>query len=282
MIKNSILPYLISHSTESENKELIEELLKNQIEIAKENNDSATLIGITSFLEKLKNPEFESDEGQVFEMRSGVSTSESEPQKLSNITHHLAELEFSEDDGSPDNLSQIGINQDEILYSPQSLSWEDLIELSLNQNDEEMIKRIEQFVGFSKNETDKIRASLLLSKLYTEAEKFSEAARVLTNLNYKVNHSSPSETDILFLNAKAILEFKKGNLQDSIRILQEEAAPLSIKLGPEFKLLTLSNIAIVLKDIDMHESQKYSQQVIKQARNLKYDSFLEDFQNNYA
>lgn len=282
VIRNSILPYLISHGTESENKELIEELLINQIEVAKENNDFATLEGITSFLDKLKNPEFEINDSlpelsdQITETAKELDTGKiDESRKIFN-------LDIAESLDSQDNLVKIGISQEEILFPQTSVSWEDLIELSLNNNDEELIKNIEQFLKFSKNETDKIKASLLLAKLHTEAERFSEASRVLSNLNYSVNHSSPTENDILFLNAKAILEFKQGRVDQAIMILQDEAAPLSMKLGPEYKLLTLSNIAIVLKEVDFSESQKYGKQVIKQARILKFDAFLQDFQQNYA
>jgi hypothetical protein len=280
-LKNSLLPYLISHGTESENKELVEELLKRQIDIAKEYNDSATLTGITSFLDKLKNPEYEDDFSNTKEEKKNIQAS-SESETTSELKAFIPNLDIDTSDNFDENLSQMGIDKDQILQTQMKLSWDDLVEMSLNDSSQNLINNIEQFLNLSKNEADKIKASLLLIKIYTEVERYSEAAKILSNLNYSVNHSMPSETDILFLNAKAILEYKQGRIEKAISILQEEAAPLSIKLGPELKLLTLSNIAIVLKNVDPADSLKYKQQVIKQSRLLKFDSFLEDFQKNYA
>jgi len=77
------------------------------------------------------------------------------------------------------------------------------------------------------------------------------------------------------LNVSAIIDMKNGDNETAYLKLQK-AAKKSINLPPEIRLITLSNIAILLRSIDDKKAEKYLSAVRRMAKQMNYDELAFD------
>lgn len=272
-VKNEIMPYLVAHSSISGDQEMIKEVLQEQIKIAKENDDEVFITGITKFIENIS---ASSSNEQNFDKR-GVEESTINIINSAENDYFVNNLLREEEESELDNME---LQKDDIVPLPANVTLEDLIDISLNQETERTIKLIEQFANLTQNDIEKLKAKLILAKLYAESERYDKAIIIFNDLKYKVNEENPGETDALYLNSLAILKFQQGELDEALSLLKK-ASELSLKLGPNYKLLTLSNISIIIKGIDLPLAEKYKTAVMKIAKDLNYETFIEDYLHNY-
>ncbi|OGU58930.1 MAG: hypothetical protein A2X64_02790 [Ignavibacteria bacterium GWF2_33_9] len=274
-VKNQIMPYLLSNAQDTENNELIQNIMQTHHDEAVKNHSEITKDALKNFMENMRstfNLELENEAGEG----EGLSYIDQDSDDLV-----MDPFAFS---GTSDVDSTLNFAEtaETVFQSGPSLTWEELVELSLNPISEDTIKKIEHFCSITTSNNEKLKANLLLAKIFSATERYEKASRILSAMNYQVDRDTPNPIDILFLNTKAILEFRNNNINEAIKILQNEAAPLSLRLGPEYKLLTLSNIALVLREVDLKESNRYKDIVLKQAKVLKFEDFLQDFQKQLS
>lgn len=269
-LKRELLPYIVSHSDISGEEDIIKEVLQDQYKIAQEDNDETVIQSISNFLNNVNSAPIYHDtlinsnpEEQLNEIASD-----------SNITNE--NLGLATQIGYDDLPAEPRKIQSEIIPPQTIINFEEVIELAANNHSEEILSVINQFIDKSSNQLDKVKSTLLLAKFLSENDKIDEALHLVEKLSYKIDDINPNETDILYLNTLAILQNNQGKDEEAIRTLKK-AAELSIKLDTNYKILTLSNISILLKKYDYENAIKYKEFVIKSARELEYSDFIDDY-----
>lgn len=279
-LKNELMPFIIAHSTLSEDEENIKEILQEQAKIAMEYDDKSYTTGIIQYLQSL-NKDIEDNTEQSF-----ISSSQDENQKhINNDFNDLFDFISNNNQNNNRDYSSTNsfasINEETIMPNFQNLKFDDIIEMGLNQDSESAIKILEQFTNSSIDFTDRIKANLLLAKLYSESGNLEKAIKLMDSLEHKIDEREPREIDVLYLNTISIIQYQKGDFTNAIDLLKK-ASEISLKLDLNYKLLTLSNISILLKELDYKLAKSYKESVEKIARDLNYDVFLEDFNQRFS
>lgn len=269
-LKRELLPFIVSHSDISGEEEVIKEVLQDQYRIAQETNDETVIQSISNFLNNVNSAPIYPDTiynplHQTAEFNQNQEVEVKEPPVVGN-TEDIIDILPSE----PRKY------QSEIIPTKTALNFEEVVELTATNRSNEVVDLINQFIDKSPSQLDKVKSSLLLAKFFAENDKIQDAIQLIDKLSYKVNEITPTETDILFLNTLAIVQNNQGKDEDAIQTLKK-AAELSIRLDSNYKILTLSNISILLKKYDYENAIKYKEFVIKAARELEYSDFIDDY-----
>lgn len=269
-LKRELLPYIVSHSDISGDEDMVKEVLKDQYRIAQEDSNETFIQSISNFLNNVNNSPIYPD--SFLNPNPEESTLESIPEVNFSQSIINGEADISAED------LQIEPRKfhSEIIPPKTALNFEEIIEFAASNHSDEVVGLINQFIDKSPNQLDKIKSTLLLSKFLAENNQLDQAMELINKLSYKIDDINPNETDILYLNTLAILQHNQGKETEAIQTLKK-AAELSIKHDSNYKILTLSNISILLKKYDYENAIKYKEFVIKSARELDYSDFIEDY-----
>lgn len=269
-LKRELLPFIVSHSDISGEEEIIKEVLQDQYKIAQSDNDETVMQSISNFLNNVNNAPVYHD------TLSTPMQEESNTEQTLNINlpndNYEEEREFTYEDMA---LEPRKI-QSEIIPPPSALNFDEVIEIAASNHSGDIVNIINQFIDKSPNQLDRVKSTLLLSKFLAENDQIDKAIELIDKLSYKIDDIHPNETDILYLNTLAILQNNQGKDDEAIQTLKK-AAELSVKLDSNYKILTLSNISILLKKYDFENAIKYKEFVINSARELEYSDFVEDY-----
>ena len=273
-LKRELLPFIVSHSDISDNEEIIKEVLQDQYRLAQEMNDETTIQSISNFLNNINNAPIYHD--TISAQYNNEYNQQSQTMDLdfdTTLPNLLVDNDITQ-------LSEIATEpkkyQNEIIPSKTPLNFDEVVEIAASNHNADIVNLINQFLEKSSNQIEKIKSTLLLAKFLAENEKIEESINLIQNLSYKVNETNPNEIDILYLNTLAILLFNQGKDQEAIQTLKK-AAELSVKLDSNYKILTLSNISILMKKYDYNNAIKYKEFVIKIAKEMGYNNFIEDY-----
>jgi predicted ATPase len=279
-LKNELMPFIIAHSTLSEEEDNIKEILQEQAKIASEYSDSSYTTGIIQFLQNLNNKE----PNELEQLNQHDFTENKPTAEIANNFEELLDFMNNMNQNTDKNYTSgtisTEITEDIVIPKYHNLNLDDIIEMGLSENNENAIKVLERFASDSSNATDKIKASILLAKLYAESDSLEKAIKLMDSLEHKIDEKDPREIDVLYLNTIAIIKYQKGEYSDAIELLKK-ASEIALKLDLNYKLLTLSNISILLKEFDYQLAQSYKESVEKIATELNYTSFLDDFNGRF-
>jgi hypothetical protein len=104
---------------------------------------------------------------------------------------------------------------------------------------------------------------------FSSAEKYSDTAfKLLSTIEEPISES-------FVINSYALLKCKQGKSDEAFSILRR-AAQNALDLPPEIKLITLSNIAILMNDINPKKAGRYYKAVMELSSTLKFESLLND------
>ncbi len=124
--------------------------------------------------------------------------------------------------------------------------------------------------------SEKIQLQTLAARAYLEDGKTPEAKKLLDNAKMTIETANDAVSECLLLNTQAVFDAYEGRLKEA-SITLKQAAERSLHLPPEIKLLTMANIALVLKEFSPAESQNYFSVVKKLSESLNFNEFKEDF-----
>jgi len=128
----------------------------------------------------------------------------------------------------------------------------------------------------SKENFDEQLQSLAFAiKSYSESGNFAKAEEYALIANKIFEQSKDSVSECLALNAIGLFEDMRGNFVEA-QIRLEEAARLSMSLPPELKLLTITNIAHILKKRSSKDSKNYMSIVRKLSASLNFHTFADE------
>jgi DNA polymerase III delta prime subunit len=124
----------------------------------------------------------------------------------------------------------------------------------------------------------KNKARLCLLKILIE-EKSGDAKVLLETLKKEIPEQETSNIVILE-NLEAIYYFQEGSTEKAIEILQNTAKE-ALTQDNFAKILTLSNISILLKSINKDLADTYFGNIEGIAKNLNFHDFLQDYKKHF-
>lgn len=269
-LKRELLPFIVTHSHISGEEEIIKEVLQNQYKIAQSDNDETVMQSISNFLNNVNSAPVYHDTLST-PIQEEPNTEQTFNIKLPNDNYE-GEMEYTFEDVAVEPHKF----QSEIIPPTTALNFDEVIEIAASKHFSDIVNLINQFIDKSPNQLDRVKSTLLLSKYLAENDQIDKAIELIDKLSYKIDDIHPNETDILYLNTLAILQNNQGKDDEAIQTLKK-AAELSINLDSNYKILTLSNISLLLKKYDYQNAIKYKEIVINSARELEYSDFIEDY-----
>ena len=118
----------------------------------------------------------------------------------------------------------------------------------------------------------------LIARSEIELENFDRAEELCTKATELISDKNEPISDTFIQNVSALIEINKGNNDKAYRILQS-AAKKAMSLPPEIRLLTISNIALLLKSLDDKSAEKFLQVIRRLTNQLNFDEFAVDVFN---
>jgi hypothetical protein len=268
-LKRELLPYIIAHSNSSDDKESIKELLQEQFAVAKDNNDYNYIESISNFLELNKQGEINPTFVESIDSQNSATNANLE----SNSSGFYGDL-------SEEMQRTIAINPEEIVPVAKPNNFDEILEILLAKSNQNIPDFIKQFSEITTSEVEKTKSLILLAKLLTDEDSIQDAKELIQSLSYEVNKTNPTEIDIIYLNTLAILQSKDESIELAMQTLKS-ATSLSLKMNENLQLLTLSNIAIIIRKFDIEMAMNYKQKVINIANELGYLDFISDFTSRF-
>ncbi len=263
-LRNELAPLIISHSTLVGDQNYIEDILKEQIIAAQTENDQIYLQSIHNFIDNYQ---------QSSEIEQ---TSEIGNNKSPKISINFSEQEFS-------NLIQSKFEEPQISNfnleaQIEKIDFDKIIDLLLSDDYENAKKYINLYINQDISKEQKDLASLCLLKILID-ENNEDAKVLLDTLKNEIPEQHKSNRTILE-NLEAMYNFHQGRIDKAIEILQD-TAKRAMTQDNFAKLLTLSNISILLKMKDLNLANTYSETIEEIANRLNFYNFLNDFKAQF-
>lgn len=265
-LHNELAPLIISHSSIAGDNEKIEDTLQQQIRAAQLENDPSYLQGIHTFLE---NYQKSSEIPQSSENSENINSIEQNTDiSAEQNFQNFIQLRF-------DESNTANLNFDAQF---EKIEFDKIIDLILARNFDEAKRIIKLFLNQDAPIEQKNTAKLCLLKILIE-EKSDEAKILLDTLKKEIDEKEKSNKVILN-NLEAMYFFENGNIEKALEILQDTAKSV-LSQDAFSKLLTLSNISILLKLKDNELANNYAESIEEIARKFNYQNFLEDYERYF-
>jgi hypothetical protein len=123
------------------------------------------------------------------------------------------------------------------------------------------------------NKLQKAIIYLLQARAEIELKNYDNATSLIKNSDKITKELESDNLKCLSLNTKAILHFKQDHLKRSFNLLQK-AAELAIRLPGEMRILTLANIAKVLKRNNDPDAEVYQKTAEKMQEEFAFTGLV--------
>jgi predicted ATPase len=264
MLKEEIAPYLAAHSAEAEDKDTAKDMLIQSAKAAeKYGNDDV----INAALTRLKGL------GQL-------STTDLEKLSANDKIAELAGIE-KDFEGGVITVSSDFSNQErpEDFYTIRKV----LVQLYHSEKYSKLVLTAGSYLDRFADElrlSEKIQINAMIAKAYIEDGNNSEAEDYVRNALDLAEKSGDPQSECIALNINGVYLFSVGKIREGQNVM-EKAAKLSLDLPPELRLLTLTNIALSMKNIAPEIAGKYYNAARKLASNLNFQDFANDMLGGY-
>ncbi len=263
-LRNELSPLIISHSTVAGDQDKIEDVLKKQISTAQAENDQIYLQSIQHFIE---NYQQSSGVEQISEIGNNIN-----PQ----ISINYSDQEFSNLIQS--KFEEPSINNLQIEVQTEKIDFDKIIDFLLSDDYENAKKYINLYINQDSSKEQKDLARLCLLKIFID-EKNEDAKILLDTLKNEIPEQEKSNR-IILENLEAMYYLQQGHIDKAIEILQD-TAKRAMAQDNFAKLLTLSNISIMLKMKDTNLANTYIETIEEIANRLNFQNFLDDFKTHF-
>ena len=263
-IRREIAPFLAAHSSESGDEETAKEMLLQTAqnagrfgssEIAKE--------AYQDYLEIEKNSEIEKNEKKIFEDIIKTASGEIDDEIDNSLN---MDIEQKSSPGNDLNIIDFKIIRRLIVDDYHRKNYNSSIERALRYLDSNEIELRNDEIA---------QLYSLLIKSYIELNNF-EKAEDYCILALKIIHSTNEPVaECLVLNSAAVLRNHQHKQSEAMELLRQ-AAQKAVSLPPEIRLLTLSNIALLIEQTNPEEAKKYYLASMKMSAKLGYGDFEQD------
>lgn len=247
-IKRQIAPFLAAHSSESGDKETAESVLMLAAKAAQEH-------GIRNF--GATSPQVEDyDEGE-FEGEIPHKGFDSSRQMLGNGAAEAVSTQ------EPDNFESARANAVNLYINGSYMQAADIAN--------KFFEKAESLL----NVTDKVQLLTIAARSLIELGDFSSAEDRLSKAMAFVDEHKDTQALCFIYNTYAILNYEQEHYSQAYRYI-DMAAKLAVNLPPELRLVTLTNISLVMKQYSMPRARKFYDAAEKLAELLNFRDFHSD------
>ncbi len=258
-VKAQIAPYLAAHSSESGDDTTAKEMMLKTAEGALEMGNADMVNSIYNSFKDLNIVNDNSD----------------------NSTNTLSELKDIISDLQSGKDSKLLSTESDVEIPDYSAVRNQIVEEFHAANYSEALNKASNYYEHYYSElttTEKLQLLGLLIRINTElmdissSEKYSEIAfRILAAVEDPISES-------FILNAYAIFKYKQGQREEAYSILRKTAIK-AMTLPAEIKLITMSNIAEFLNEMDPKNANKYYRAITDLSTTLNFKKILDDMKS---
>lgn len=287
--REQIAPYLAAHSSESGDEETTKSMLLasakaarkyGSAEIIKKAYENYVNVGNLEGIEPAEDEEAEELDTDDIAFREMVRKAERDsgiaPDE--NGENGSAGSEGTEAGFSDTESGDKGDTPDIIIDTDFSTIRKAIVKEYHNGDYNRGSEIAVSYLEGKENELDSSEKAQLLSlaaKSHIETGQLEEAESLLGRAGSEVEESGEDIAECFYLNTIASLRSAQGRLNDAYAFL-EEAAKKVIALPTELRLLTITNIALILKEISPRDSGQYMEAARQLCRDLNYEELMED------
>jgi tetratricopeptide (TPR) repeat protein len=143
---------------------------------------------------------------------------------------------------------------------------------------EKAVKLVDTYISTHKKTLKPSEISQLLSiaaRCYVELGDLEASKDYLEKAISELENYKEPIPEAFVLNVGAIINLEEGKIDEAYAALKK-AAKKSMYLPPEIKLITIANIALVLKKDDPKQAEKYFYILRRLTKQLNYEELAED------
>jgi vacuolar-type H+-ATPase subunit I/STV1 len=264
-LRNELAPLIISHSSVTGDQSKIEDVLKEQINTAQIENEQIYLQSIHNFLQINQ----QTEESTQFEVeQSDAIMPQLSTSHINQNFPNIIPLKFEDSDS-------INLNLEAKI---EQISIDKIIDTMLSGGYENAKREINLFVIQDISNELKNQARLCLIKIFIEG-KNEDAKVLLETLKNDIKDEEKSNRIILD-NLEALYNFQEGRIDKAIEILQN-TAKAALTQDNFAKILTLSNISILLNSKDKDLADTYYGTIEGITKSLNFQDFLQDYKKHF-
>ena len=154
-----------------------------------------------------------------------------------------------------------------------------LVDAYHNNEFEKVIEKTIFYINNSiLNPAEKIQLYSFAIRACIEIDHLEEAAKFSLQAKEYLSSNNDPIAECLYLNVCGLLKFHENQPEQAIEVL-EDAAAKAATLPPELQLLTLSNIAQVVRHVNPKEAASYYSAVRQLCSSLNFNDFAADLFN---
>lgn len=271
-LKDEIAPYLAAHSTESGDEETARKMI---IEVAK-------------YAQRIESKElYNASMVKYVESEDETHSKGDLETEFNNKTGGIATGKVSEQDINIKNSNGISSDSPIDLIS-ESIKQEFLSIRQIfvkdyhNKNYKNVIESADEYYELHKMKLkliEKVQLLTLIAKSYIEMNELSGAEEKLKEAALLIEGTKDFKSECFLLNTLANFYSAKGDNENALNTLKK-AAQMSLKLPAELRLMTLTNIALILEKTDLNKAKVYFDASSKLTKSLAYSTFNEFLNRN--
>lgn len=264
LLQEEIAPYLAAHSSEAEDDVTAKNMIIQSAKTAeKYGNDEV----INAALSRLKG-------------LGSLSTANLESISTNEKLSEMASLHKDFEGGTITVSSEYSnTQQPEDFYTIRKI----LVQLFHSEKYPKLILTATNYLDRFSDElrdSELIQINAMIAKAHIDLDSPGDASDYVQNAVDLAEKSGDPQSQCIAFNISGIYLFSIGKIREAQNTL-EKVAKLSLQLPPELRLLTLSNIALSMKNISPEIAGKYFNAARKLASNLNFQDFANDILGGY-
>ena len=263
-IKNELAPYVAAHSSQSGDDETARKMLLVAAKDAEEKG-SREMVQEAYEQYRILNPEGTDNSDISPEMLTFQNMLESQIMHIPGLNGSL-EYNQGSDSNFPIDFNYVRRSVVDEYHNGKYDKAADLAITYLNTH----LTTIKP--------SDQVQLLTLAAKSYIETANFESANRYCIQASEIIKNYKEPIPECLLLNTTALLMAAQGRMEESFDLLKQ-AAKKSVALPSEIRLLTLSNIALLMKRQADPKAEKYIMGIRKLAKQLNFEEFERDVIN---
>jgi predicted ATPase len=271
-LRNQLAPYIAAHSIESGDEEQAKNMLVASATAANEFGNRTIIeetYQVFSSLESRSNKAVEDKRLDVLQALLGMNTRE---------TNDTDALDISSGGTSSESI-QMGLQSSQSESVDTAIVQDDITELFTKGEYTHAVERAEEFLAEYAESIGHSDHALLLAmtaRALTEEGRMAKAEEYCVKANEILDNHTDEGVRCYVLNATAILHLRQGQIASAWELLQESAR-IAVDLTDDLKLLTVSNIALLLQSHQPRVAKSFMRTAKKLAHALRFSpSFMQD------
>lgn len=272
-LRNQLAPYIAAHSIESGDEEQAKNMLVTTATAANEFGNRTVVeetYQVFSTLEQRSDKTVEDKRLEVLRSLLGLNSKETTAD--GDVASGLQSEIISDS-------NQIGLQSSQSVSVDTAIVQDDITELFTKGDYTQAVERAEEFLAEYSESIEHSDHALLLAmtaRALTEEGRIAKAEEYCAKANEVLGNHTDEGVRCYVLNATAILHLRQGQVTEAWALLQESAR-IAVDLTDDLKLLTVSNIALLLQSHQPRIAKSFMRTAKKLAHALRFSpSYMQD------